>query len=316
MSAIFPFINTLVVGGSGFIGSALLEVLALDKGRKVTVLGRSSRPRYPLPNGVRYVQGDAANVHLMTELIAFVDEVIDLAYATVPKTSFVDPLYDVVANLPSAVNLLQIASKSNLRRYLLVSSGGAVYGNTEMLSIKENHPTNPVSPYGISKLVAEKYANFFHQMNGLPSVVVRPGNPYGVLQIGQTAQGFIGASIAAIRANRPVMVFGERGTVRDYLHVEDLALGLYATLQAGQSGVTYNLGTGLGHDNLQILRVIESLLPDSQSITVEHQAIRPFDVKHNVLDSHLVYEHTGWKAQLSLEEGLASVWHQSQLVNN
>lgn len=308
-------LHTLVIGGAGFIGQALLQVLASDSNRHLTVLGRSSRPHHRLPPQVHYVQGDAGNPTLMTELLHDCDEVVDLAYATVPQTSFIDPLFDVTANLPTAVHTLQLASQARLRRYLLVSSGGTVYGNTEAERITESHPTNPVSPYGISKLVTEKYAMFFHQMNQLPVVIARPGNPFGLQQIGQTAQGFIGAAIAAIRAQRPITVFGERGTVRDYLHVDDLALGLAALLTHGQSGMVYNLGSGIGHNNLQVLAQLQALAHADGLLTmVVHQPARAFDVQRNVLESSLALQHCGWRPHLSLTDGLRQVWQNSRIL--
>lgn len=306
-------LKTLVIGGSGFIGSALLKALASDKSRIITVLGRSTSPRHPLPVGMHYTQGDASDQYLMKKLITQSDEIIDLAYSTVPKTSYVDPLFDVVANLPTAVNLLQIASKAKIRRYILVSSGGAVYGNTSVKKIKENHPTNPISPYGISKLVAEKYAIFFHEMNQLPVIIVRPGNPYGALQLGQTVQGFVGAAISAIRANEPVTVFGEHGTIRDYLHIEDLAFGLYSILESGVEGCTYNLGSGCGSSNLDILNILAQYARlEGFNIKINYEPDRPFDVRSNVLDSSLAFKHTGWKSSVTLHQGLARVWHESR----
>lgn len=300
--------RTLVIGGSGFIGQSLVRELSRSK-RQLTVLGRSAFPRHPLPTGVNYVQGNAGNSTLLAQLMSMADEVIDLAYATVPQTSFIDPLFDVTANLTTTVHALQMASSMPLRRYLLVSSGGAVYGNTTSTYIAEGHPTNPVSPYGISKLVTEKYALFFHQMNKLPVVIARPSNPYGVRQIGQVAQGFIGAAVAAVRAHRPIPVFGERGTVRDYLHVDDLAHGLVVLMERGQPGTVYNLGSGTGYDNLQVLNLLRPLAQaDGLDLQVVHQPPRVFDVQRNVLDSSLAKKHCDWQPRLSLAEGLQQIW--------
>lgn len=305
-------LRTLLIGGSGFLGVALLSTL-LATGRSLTVLGRSPVPRYPLPMGVSYVQGDAGNQTLIGQLISASDEVVDLAYATVPQTSFIDPLFDVVANLPTAVNALQIASKAKLRRYLLVSSGGTVYGNTDAETLDENSPTHPLSPYGISKLVAEKYALFFHQMENLPVVIARPGNPYGPLQLGRTVQGFVGAAMTAIRRQQSPVVYGARGTVRDYLHVDDVAYGLGALLQNGRVGSVYNLGSGVGHDNLDIIERLRPLAEqEGLGVQISYQPDRPFDVRRNVLDSRLAFQDTGWKVTIPLEEGLSRLWHISR----
>lgn len=308
-------LRTLVVGGAGFIGQSLVRCLLADAQRQVWVLGRSAQPGFALPPEVRYIQGDASDTASMTMLLDEVDEVVDLAYATVPKTSFDDPLFDVVSNLPASVNLQLTASRKPLKRYLLVSSGGTVYGQQQMLTINERHPTNPISPYGISKLVTEKYANFFHQMDSLPVIIVRPSNPYGLRQIGKTTQGFIGASTAALRENRPITVFGERGTVRDYIDILDLSSGLKAALNHGHIGSTYNIGTGVGTDNLGVLELLQQLAErDGIKMRVTHLPERRFDVLTNVLDSSLLSEHTGWHPQTTLNQGLQRVWDQSRSI--
>src|SRR5690606_36441288 len=146
---------------------------------------------------VCYMPGNVEDVAFMNGLLEGCDELVDLAYATVPKTSFDDPVHDVLVNLPATVSLLRQAANFSLKRVLLVSSGGTVYGNAAYLPIDEAHPTNPVSPYGITKLAAEKYALLFHRLEGLPVVIARPSNPYGPNQMGNLGQGFIAAAMLA-----------------------------------------------------------------------------------------------------------------------
>ncbi len=294
----------LIVGGSGFIGTALTRELHTHRpGLALRVMGRSALPRAPLPAGVEYLQGDASSRSSVLKALAGVTHVIDLAYATVPKTSFDDPLFDVTANLPASVNLLQLASQHTLARYLLVSSGGTVYGQSQTLTVNETHPTNPISPYGISKLLTEKYGTFFHQMAGLPLVIARPANPYGADQIGQIAQGFIGAAIGAARAGRPLTMYGERGTVRDYVHIDDLVRGLRLCLEQGRAGATYNLGTGIGTDNARVVDLLRHTSLAAQ-LQVNHLPERVFDVKRNILDATLAEREFGWRCAIELNDGL------------
>lgn len=304
-------LTTLIVGGAGFLGSALVhELLRRDPGRNIVVVGRSAQPRKPLPPEVRYCSGDAADTDVIWPLVQAADEIIDLAYGTVPKTSFDDPLFDVVTNLPSSVNLQRLACRANIRRYLLISSGGAVYGNTNVDSIAESHPTNPISPYGITKLFVEKYASFFHQMEGLPVVVVRPGNPYGFGQIGNKVQGFVGAAIKATTDSATIDIYGERGTVRDYVFIDDLAEALALALERGTPGSFFNVGTGEGHDNADVLDLLKAVVePDGYIIKTRRCPSRPFDVARNVLDASLIKQQTGWAPKVSLAEGLQRVWH-------
>jgi UDP-glucose 4-epimerase len=301
--------TTLIVGGGGFIGSHFVRLLHRQDSRKLIVAGRSAKPRFSLPDGVSYVQGDASDPSFIGGLLRQCDEVVDLAYATVPKTSFDDPVNDVLVNLPATVSLLRQASQCKLRRVLLVSSGGTVYGNASYLPIDESHPTNPLSPYGITKLAAEKYALLFNRLEDLPVVIVRPGNPYGPYQLGNLAQGFVGAAIFATLKHRPVTLFGVRGTIRDYLYIEDLAQGLLAALDHGHVGDVYNIGTGIGLDNRAVLEALGGIAGAcGYTVKVDPQPGRAFDVAANVLSSARLTYVSGWRPETDFATGLARTW--------
>lgn len=302
-------IRTLVVGGAGFIGSHLVRLLAADGRRTLTVAGRRLAANHALPEGVKYIAADAQDESMMATLLKDVDEVVDLAYASVPKTSFDDPVHDVLSNLPGSVSLLRMASRYPLRRFLQVSSGGTVYGNARDLPIEESHPTDPVSPYGITKLAAEKYGLLFHQLAKLPIVIARPGNPYGPHQFGNLPQGFIGAAMYATFKRQKVAVFGDRGTVRDYIHVDDLVRGLLAALDHGVPGGVYNIGTGVGYDNMAVLEHLSGVTQlAGYLVEADHREARSFDVKANVLNSERLSGISGWRPQLDLTEGLSRTW--------
>lgn len=140
-------------------------------------------------------------------------------------------------------------------------------------------------------------------------VVVRPSNPYGVGQIGQNQQGFIGAAIHAWARALPLEVYGERGTVRDYIYIEDLASGLVAALERGDVGETYNIGTGVGYDNLQVLGVIEEALAGTGGRwNLVGKEARPFDVQSNILDASKLRLRCGWTPRVGLHEGIESTY--------
>lgn len=305
-----PFRKLLVVGGGGFIGQTLAQRLVGRDDCEIVAVGRSPQPRHALPQGVRYESGNITDAAFVEPLVRWADAVIDLAYATTPKTSFDDPVYDVISNLPASVSLQRIASEAGVGMYLLVSSGGTVYGAPARLPIDEAHANNPISPYGISKLVTEKYAAFFHQMKNLPAVVARPGNAYGAAQYGANPQGFIGVVMHAILNRRPIDIYGQRGTIRDYIYVDDLADGLIAILEQGVIGETYNLGSGVGTDNLAVLDLIRQVIGVEHRIQVATHPLRPFDVSANVLDCKRMQRDTGWRARTDLKQGIQETWEQ------
>lgn len=300
---------TLVVGGGGFIGSHLVLKL-LESGRKnIKVIGRSAQPRFALPYEVSYISGDISNEHFVRSLLTDGDEVIDLAYSTVPKTSFEDPVRDVLENLPSTVTLIKIASEYNLKRFVLLSTGGAVYGNATYLPIDEFHLTNPVSPYGITKLSTEKYALLFHYLNQLPVIIIRPGNPYGPNQLGNLGQGFVASAMFALLNSKQVNIFGEFGTIRDYIFIDDLASGVVAALDKGVVGEVYNIGTGIGLNNREVLDAIVNLpIASNYPLNLLITPLRPFDVAENVLSSAKLTYVSGWRPKVSFNEGLKITW--------
>lgn len=295
--------HTLLIGGGGFIGLHLALCLK-QSGRQVTLLGRHSRLQEVLPQEIRYISGDYMRADVINPLLDTHDEVVHLAYATVPNTSFENPLADLTQNLPSSVFLFEQIAKRGTR-LLLVSSGGTVYGEAQSIPIMETHPTRPISPYGVTKLTLEHYASLYATTHGLNYVCVRPGNAYGEGQKPYTGQGFIATALAQGLKGKPVQLYGAQGVVRDYLHVSDMAKGMYLALELGQKCETYNIGSGKGISSLQILEFIRPLLSElGLNLQIEYLSARVFDVKANVLDSSLLKNDTGWQPEIDIETGL------------
>lgn len=295
-------ISTLLIGGAGFIGSHLAPLLC-QSGRQVQVLGRTKLAR-PKSSHAQYIEGDFNDQALLEELVKGNDEIVHLAYATVPNTSFDDPLLDLNQNLPPVLRLMQLCAKYQ-KRLILLSSGGAVYGQSHASLISENHPTHPISPYGVTKLSIEQYAYLFSVSHGLDYLSLRPGNPYGLGQIPFRGQGFIATALALIEQHKAVQVYGAAGTIRDYLAVEDLAAGILAAMNHGQSGQIYNIGSGIGRSNLDVLNTLAPIVTKrGYEVNIEQLPTRPFDVAVNVLDSSKLAKISGWKPQIDFQDGL------------
>lgn len=301
--------DTLVIGGGGYIGSYLVPML-IASGRRVTVLGRNKTPRYELPDSATYLADDFGRRELICNLLDRHQEVIHLAYATVPNTSFEDPLADLLQNLPPTVQLFsEIAARGG--KLILISSGGTVYGEAVKLPICEDHPTKPISPYGVTKLTLENYAHLYAVTHGLRFICIRPANAYGTGQQPFAGQGFISTAIASVMRDLPIRIFGQHGTVRDYIYVSDLAAGIVSALERGHLSETYNLGTGVGLSNQEVVQLLSPLMHQMGfEVRVEHLPERAFDVKANVLDSTRLRMHTGWQPMICFEEGLqlTSAW--------
>ena len=250
--------NTLVIGGAGYIGMHLVPEL-LATGRRVTVLGRREISMQELPRGVTYIKGDFARHELINELLDHHHEVIHLAYATVPNTSFENPLADLLENLPPTVQLFaEVAARG--RKLVLVSSGGTVYGEAIKLPIREDHPTRPISPYGVTKLTLENYAHLYAVTHGLKFICIRPANAFGAGQRPFAGQGFISTAMASAMRGQTIKIFGQTGTVRDYIYGSDLAAGIISALEKGHLSETYNLGTGVGLSNMDVIAAMSPLM--------------------------------------------------------
>ncbi len=293
----------LVIGGGGLVGAHLVPKL-IESGRSVTVLGRSVIPTHALPSNATYISGDFGESRLIQTLLDAHHEIIHLAYATVPNTSFDNPFADLLQNLPPTVQLFtEVAARRG--KLVLVSSGGTVYGEADSLPILESHPTQPISPYGVTKLTLEKYAHLYSVTHGLQVMTVRPANAYGAGQRPFVGQGFISTAMASAMQGKPVKIFGERGAIRDYVYVEDIAEGILAVLEHGHVGEIYNLGSSVGRSNREVLSEMAPLMQEIGCvIRIESAPERIFDVKTNVLDSSKLRQHTNWVPQVAFDDGL------------
>jgi UDP-glucose 4-epimerase len=298
----------IVIGGGGFIGGRVVEAL-LKSGREVVVLGRTPNAASTAPMEADYRTGDYGDRETLRSLLKPGCTVINLAYSTVPKTSYEDPLHDLLSNLPANVSLLEECVSANIAKLVMVSSGGTVYGPVEKLPIREQVSAKPVSPYGISKLSSDLYTLMFHRNARLPAVVVRPANAYGEIQSSGKGQGFIAEAVDAVLRGREIQIYGERGTIRDYIHVEDVASGIIAALDHGESGGVYNIGTGIGTSNLDVISMLNELAaPFDIRVNSRKLPPRVFDVAANILDSTSLKEISGWNPLVSISDGIRRVW--------
>jgi len=271
------------------------------------VVGRQMPSELDRIVGVTYQQGDCNSVAFLKGLIKADDYIIFLAYNSVPKTSFDDPLLDIRENIPLAITLLEVLRDVPIKRLLYVSSGGTVYGHVEdERPIDEGYPTNPISPYGITKLSIEKYCLMYWQLFGIPVVIVRPSNPFGPRQIPYRGQGFVPTAVAKILRNEEIAIFGEHGTIRDYLYIDDLVSAMMLLLDADiPKGSIYNIGSAVGLNNIEVISRVSRVMGLSiSSLKIDLLPPRHFDVAYNVLDSSKLNE-LGWSPAVGIDEGLS-----------
>ena len=297
--------KVVVDGASGFIGSHLVDAL-LACGYKVKAISRH------LPGLISSVAQADSNLTLvpasMGESLALqqamegADLVFHLASGSLPQSSNLDPQADVRVNLLGALNLLEAAQMAQVKRLVMVSSGGTVYGVPQQVPIPETHPTEPTCSYGITKLAIEKYVALYRQLHGLDGVVLRVANPYGERQRLDASQGVVPVFLGKALRGEPLQIWGDGTTVRDFLHVSDVVSALLAAGRYSGDVDVFNIGSGEGLSLNQLVALLETEL--QRPLAVDYLPARGFDVPTNVLSIERARLCMGWSPQVPVSEGL------------
>ena len=297
--------NILVTGGAGFIGSHMAKRHLADGHHVVIVDDLSSGRRERLPRSARFVQADVAEADLepllREEKIAFVSHhaaQIDLRH------SVADPIGDARANVIGSLKLFEACRRAGVRRILFASTGGALYGEPEKgRPATEQHPTNPVSPYGCAKLSIEKYLYYYREIHGFETQVFRYANVYGPWQDGTGEAGVVAIFAEAILSGKTPKIRGDGGQTRDYVYVGDLVEAAARAVERGGSG-TWNLGTGIETSVNRLFELIARALDYSGK--PEHVALPPGEQRRSVLDGTHAQREFNLPGYTRLEEGLKS----------
>lgn len=296
--------NVLVVGGTGFLGSHLVNRL-LELGHTVRVFDRCpEQHRSPLAH-VDYRIAQLDDPFSVAEALADIDIVYHLASATVPSISNRDPIGDVKGNLIATLVLLDQMVHAKVQRIIYLSSGGTVYGNPLTLPISEDHQLKPICSYGVVKVAIENYLFMYHQLYGVNSVVLRPSNLYGPHQRHVGVQGFISTFLSKLKKGEPLHVWGDGSVVRDFLYVTDL---VDLCISAGISNVcgVFNAGSGRGYSISQVADLIANIT--GATPVIHYDLARSFDVREVVLDISKSKQIFGWSPKVSLECGIRNQW--------
>jgi len=293
-----------VFGGAGFLGSVIVDRL-LASGRALRIFERPRIQPHREFGGaevVEWVTGDFSHAHDVREALEGVDAVVHLVCTTRPKSSNDEPIFDVQTNLVATLQLLEAMRSFGIKDLVFASSGGTVYGPPLRAPIDEEHPTNPTTSYGITKLAIEKYLLLEKQLHGLKPVILRVANPYGERQRVEFAQGVVAAFLKRALANEPIEIWGDGAVVRDYLHVGDVAEAFAAALDYRGDECTFNIGSGSGTSLHELVAILGQAL--GRDLRVEYRPGRDFDVKSNVLCCEKAHKVLGWRPKVPMEEGL------------
>jgi UDP-glucose 4-epimerase len=299
--------RALVTGGSGFIGSNLVDAL-VDRGDQVTVLdnlstGRRENLDGALAKGAELEEVDVRDREAVGAVVARAtpEVIFHLAAQIDVRKSTADPMNDMQVNVGGTINVLEAARGAGVRRVINTSTGGAIYGEGKIIPAPEDHPVAPESPYGLSKFCAEGYCDIYHRMHGLSTVSLRYGNVYGPRQDPLGEAGVVAIFCGLLRDGKSPIVFGDGLQTRDYVYVGDVVAANLAAVDSNATG-SINIGTGVESSVLDIV----SALSEQTENHFEAQLLpeRPGEVRHIALDASRARGELDWAARVSLGEGL------------
>ena len=294
--------NVLVTGGAGFIGSHIVDRLIADGHSVGAVDNLATGKRANVNPQAALYEIDIRSPALAAAFEAARPEVVFhvAAHASVSE-SVRDPMHDAEVNVLGTLNVLQQCAAYGVGRFVFSSTGGALYGEPERLPADEEHPVRPLSPYGASKDAAEAYVRTLCSLSGIRYTILRYGNVYGPRQdpFGEAGVVAIFAS-AMMRGQRPT-IFGDGSHERDYVYVDDVVHANVLALAQAEDGI-YNIGSGEGTTVAQVFDALAGATDYGGS--PEHAAERPGDVRRIYLDVRRAERELGWRAVVSIEEGI------------
>jgi len=294
-----------VFGGGGFLGSAIVDSLLL-KGHAVRVLERPRiQPHRTFGDGekVEWLEGDFGHLPDIQMALEQATAVIHLVCTTRPKSSNDEPIYDVQSNVISTLQLIQEMRDLGIKKIIFASSGGTVYGPPVRTPIDEDHPTNPTTSYGITKLMIEKYLLLEKLLHGLQATILRVANPYGERQRVEYAQGVVAAFLKCALTGAPIEIWGDGSVIRDYLHIADVAAAFSTALYYNGAESIFNIGSGTGLSLNELVSILSDEL--GQKLEVVYKPGRDFDVKSNVLCCKRAQQELHWQPKISMAAGLS-----------
>ncbi|MFP3949708.1 MAG: NAD-dependent epimerase/dehydratase family protein [Candidatus Micrarchaeia archaeon] len=299
--------KVLVTGGAGFIGSHLVENL-LKEGYEVTVLDslndyyspelkQSNLNEIKKTSDFNFFKGDIRNISSVKRAMGGADIVFHEAAQAGVRYSVEHPAITNEINTQGTMNLLVAARDAGIKNFIFASSS-SVYGKHEYLPFDENHPTNPISPYGVSKLACEKYCQIFSDLYGMRIPMLRYFTVYGPRMRPDLA---ISIFMKNAIEGKPIRILGDGSKTRDFTYIDDIISGTMCAMEKGKTG-PYNLGGGVRISVLELAQKIISLTGSRSSIEYHNDVVG--DMVDTFSDTKKARSQLGWEPKTTLEEGL------------
>lgn len=292
--------KALVTGGAGFIGSNI-SIKLLEMGFEVRILDDlSSGYLSNVPEKAHFIEGSTVDGNKVMEAASGVDYIFHLAASVGNKRSIDDPIYDATINVLGTLNVLEAARKTGVKK-LVYSSSAGIFGELKTLPIKEDHPQEPDSPYGVSKLAAEKNCLVYMKLYGVPCVCLRYFNVYGVHQRFDAYGNVIPIFADRILRGIPMTIFGDGEQTRDFVNVADVAQANIRSALSPATGV-FNIGSGTRITINSLASLMEKV--SGKSVGVEYGPERPGDVRDSLANVAEAMKGFAYDPMSDIEVGL------------
>jgi UDP-glucose 4-epimerase len=297
----------LVTGGAGFIGSHVVDAF-VAAGHEVTVADNlSTGSRQWLNPEASFHAVDLRSTRLGNVFAAVRPEAVaHLAAQAAVGRSVLDPAFDASVNIAGGLNLLDCCRRFGVRRLIYSSSGGAGYGDTDVMPTPETHASRPASPYGITKVAIEQYVESLGTIWDMRGISLRYANIYGPRQNPQGEAGVVAIFCHRLLGGQPLVINGDGGQTRDFVHVEDVARANLLALEHPEISGAINIGTGVETSVLEIADALRAAAGDAQAPV--HGPARSGEQRRSCLDPALAERALGWRPRVRLREGLRATY--------
>jgi UDP-glucose 4-epimerase len=310
--------RALVTGGAGFIGSTLVDAL-LARGDEVVVIddlstGRESNLADARRNGADLVRADIREADRIAEIVgdAAPDAIFHLAAQIDVRKSVSDPGWDAGINVVGTANVLEAARKANVGRIVNTSTGGAIYGDVDVIPSPESTPPAPMAGYGTSKFCAEQYCNLYARLHGLSAVTLRYGNVYGPRQDPLGEAGVIAIFCGKLMEGGRPRIYGDGRQTRDYVYVGDVVAANIAAAEHPDVGGAVNVGTGRETSVLDLVAILRQE-GGRDDFEPEFAEARLGEIERSCLDVGRARDELGWEARTSLADGMRATLEAARL---
>ncbi|HKC99722.1 MAG TPA: NAD-dependent epimerase/dehydratase family protein [Methylomirabilota bacterium] len=306
--------KVLVTGGAGFIGSHVVDRL-LAAGHAVDVVDNlATGRRERVPSSVRLHLCDLRDRRLDAVLAAAEPAVVvHIAAQAAVSRSVADPRFDASVNVLGTIALLEACRRAGVRRVVYTSTGGAAYGDTDVLPTPEDHPLRPASPYGVSKITAERYLECWAGLTGGQALTLRLANVYGPRQDPAGEAGVIAIFASRLLAATPCVVNGDGEQTRDYVYVGDVADAVARAVATVDVTGIANIGTGAATTVNELYQRLARLTDVERP--AKHGPAKPGEQRRSLLDAARAKSLLGWTATTPLDDGLTQTvaWFRKEL---